>query len=981
MSWRQQQHLPFYWCGLLFPVLFLFPLTVFSQFDLPHNLSTKDGLSTSEIYEMLEDSKGYLWFGSDMGVSRYNGYEFHNFSTENGLPDNTICAIYEDRKQRIWFRSLSGKLSYYLNDSIYSLPCNDALADLLGNVINTSIYVDSRDTIWLGYSQNYFIKIAPGHTKKDIIQVPLKTDGLYIYEIEKEFIYGGGAPKNNLISLYRAQGQFSIPNTHPLPYTARSTVIRLDNGNYLVSTNREIIVMDFEKIIARSKANEQLISLFQDGKELLLGSQVGIKQVSGDSIAPHPAYKFLDGKVITCMQKTRENVFWICTKGHGIFYIPYRDFRYYTTADGLPESSISCMSVWNNKILCGHLSGQISVLQDRKVHCIQPVYEEEPHEVTCLFKEGQTQWVGTGHSVQQLDLEQYTVRKILGSGCKKLLKHKKSSQILLLAFRGLRYVEYPKIHLSDRISFFPNFSDNLYETEEGTIYLCSSNGLWMLNDQKEFVYLGKENPLLASRIVDIQEDKNGIAWMATRGKGVILKKGSQYKVLDKSGGLTGNMCRTIFIDSAGAVWVGTNTGLNRIELKSYEPLRYTVAQFSSKNGLLSDEVNYIAQLDNKLCVAYSNGISVFDPRHVQDNAISPPVYITRVLVNEIPSKMQDGMVLAHNENHLTIHYNGLSFRCPGQLDYKYKLEGLDTNWIYTSYTSIDFQALRPGKYRFILYAKNNDERWSRRPAVFFFTISAAWWQTWWFYALICFGTIALVLTAFLGRLRVVRKREQQKAMIRAQLSEAELKALRAQMNPHFIFNAINSVQYFITANDPVSSQKYLSKFARLIRYVVDNSKPSAILLGKELEALSLYLDLESLRFENKFDYSIRVSEEIDMETVQIPSMLIQPFVENAIWHGLMHKERSGKLRIEILKKENGLICIIEDDGIGRKKAEEIRAAKGADAHKPVGMQITRERLNIINGQNNSSFSIRITDLTDANGIGCGTRVELDLPFY
>jgi hypothetical protein len=561
------------------------------------------------------------------------------------------------------------------------------------------------------------------------------------------------------------------------------------------------------------------------------------------------------------------------------------------------------------------------------------------------------------------------------------VKSKTSSDILLLAFRGLRYIEYPGFHISDRISYFPNFSDNLYESEDGTIYLCSSNGLWTLNKQKEFVYLGKENPLLASRIVDIQEDKNGITWMATRGKGVILKKGNQYKVLDKQGGLTGNMCRTLFVDSAGAVWVGTNTGLNKIELKSFEPLRYTIEQFSSKNGLLSDEVNYIARLGNKLCVAYSNGISVFDPGHIQDNAISPPVYITRVLVNEIPSKMQDGMLLAHDENHLTIHYNGLSFRCPGQLEYKYKLEGLDTNWIYTSYTSIDFQALRPGNYRFILYAKNNDERWSRRPAVFFFTISAAWWQTWWFYALICLGMVALLLTAFLGRLHVVRKRERQKAMIRTQLSEAELKALRAQMNPHFIFNAINSVQYFITANDPVSSQKYLSKFARLIRYVVDNSKPSAILLSKELEALSLYLDLESLRFENKFEYYIQVSEEIDMDTVQIPSMLIQPFVENAIWHGLMHKAQSGKLRIEILKKENGLICIIEDDGIGRKKAEEIRAAKGVDVHKPVGMQITRERLNIINGQNNSSFSIRITDLTDANGIACGTRVELDLPFY
>ncbi|MDP1802488.1 MAG: histidine kinase, partial [Bacteroidota bacterium] len=238
----------------------------------------------------------------------------------------------------------------------------------------------------------------------------------------------------------------------------------------------------------------------------------------------------------------------------------------------------------------------------------------------------------------------------------------------------------------------------------------------------------------------------------------------------------------------------------------------------------------------------------------------------------------------------------------------------------------------------------------------------------------------LVILIFKYRLNLIKKRERLKTIQQTKLSNAELKALRSQMNPHFVFNAINSVQYFITNNDPASSQKYLSKFARLIRYVVDNSKPSVIPLSKELEALNLYLDLESLRFEHKFEYSIDINKNIDIENVQIPSMLIQPFVENAIWHGLMHKETKGKIKIEIDVKEKVMLCVIEDNGIGRKRAQEINRENNNEFHKSVGISLTQERLDVLNLQNNSKLTVTIIDLLDVEGNNTGTRVELNLPF-
>jgi ligand-binding sensor domain-containing protein len=158
-------------------IFLLIPLSGVSQFNLFRNFNVKDGLPSSEVYEMLEDSKGYFWFATDMGVSRFNGYAFENFSTENGLPDNTIYGIYEDHKKNIWFRSLSGKLSYYKNKGIQTLPCNNDLVHVLKNLTVTSLFVDSKDTVWVGVNSNFVLKIAPGRHRQDVIKDSIPHDG------------------------------------------------------------------------------------------------------------------------------------------------------------------------------------------------------------------------------------------------------------------------------------------------------------------------------------------------------------------------------------------------------------------------------------------------------------------------------------------------------------------------------------------------------------------------------------------------------------------------------------------------------------------------------------------------------------------------------------------------------------------------------------------------------------------------------------
>lgn len=227
----------------------------------------------------------------------------------------------------------------------------------------------------------------------------------------------------------------------------------------------------------------------------------------------------------------------------------------------------------------------------------------------------------------------------------------------------------------------------------------------------------------------------------------------------------------------------------------------------------------------------------------------------------------------------------------------------------------------------------------------------------------------------LHKLEVQRlESDKTKVQLQQQATELEMQAFRAQMNPHFIFNSLNSINMFILENDKLSASEYLSKFSRLVRSILQNSKEAFILMEKELEALRLYLELESLRFENKFEYNISIDDEVDATVIKVPPLIIQPYVENAIWHGLMHKKEKGHLDIGLYQSGETLICKITDDGIGRKKAAELKGK--SPTHKSMGTKITEGRIAMI--QKSMSNSVEINDLVYADGMAAGTEVLIKI---
>jgi LytS/YehU family sensor histidine kinase len=225
------------------------------------------------------------------------------------------------------------------------------------------------------------------------------------------------------------------------------------------------------------------------------------------------------------------------------------------------------------------------------------------------------------------------------------------------------------------------------------------------------------------------------------------------------------------------------------------------------------------------------------------------------------------------------------------------------------------------------------------------------------------------------------KKEAQTILMSTQqkMTEVEMQALRAQMNPHFIFNCLNSINRYIVKSDQTTASLYLTKFAKLIRLILDNSNCKNVSLTNELEALKLYIEMEALRFDKKFTYEIKVANNLGTDTIELPPLIIQPYVENAIWHGLLHKENNGHLSIQVnMAGDTMLQCIIEDNGIGREKAKELKS-KTATSRKSLGMQLTENRLSLLNKHAELNASVEIVDLQNGGSEALGTKVILKIP--
>jgi sensor histidine kinase YesM len=328
---------------------------------------------------------------------------------------------------------------------------------------------------------------------------------------------------------------------------------------------------------------------------------------------------------------------------------------------------------------------------------------------------------------------------------------------------------------------------------------------------------------------------------------------------------------------------------------------------------------------------------------------------------------------------VSIEFNTLGFSLPEKTKYQYQLIGNDKDWImsgarnYVSYTN-----LKSGNYEFRVKACNYDGEWNEKYTSLKIHIATPFYKTWWFILLSIVVISSIIYFIYRNKMKENKEKETLRILNNKELAQLELKALRAQINPHFLFNSLNSINNFILKNDTKKASRYLVKFSQLVRNILNNSSTPLISLEEELQTIELYMLIEGMRFNEQFSYKIIINSSINTSTISIPSLLLQPYVENAIWHGLLHKEGEKRITISIEKiNENSISIEINDNGIGRKKVQEIenKSHKG----KSYGMQIGEDRLKLIKQSTGQMAQVEVFDSYDEDDIGNGTTIKIIIP--
>ncbi len=473
-------------------------------------------------------------------------------------------------------------------------------------------------------------------------------------------------------------------------------------------------------------------------------------------------------------------------------------------------------------------------------------------------------------------------------------------------------------------------------------------------------------------------DSTGTLWVGSYDDAGIIgvRADSVVAVITKKQGLTSDICRTLLVQGQ-VLWVGTDKGLNAIRL---DRPGYPITRYTSNDGLGSDMVNMLYADDSMIYVGTPVGLSYFNDSKVQTG--EPCRLRLLGLINSGIDRIVDtaGLSLSYRAKDIRFEYVGISYRSVGNIRYRYRMLGLDSNWRETGETFLDYPSLPSAGYVFQLQATNKFGVFSRMLSLPF-RVQTPYWEAVWFKVSLFIFLVGLTWMLVGRRIRYIRSKQQEKENLIRQRAEMENMALLAQMNPHFIFNCLNSIQQFVFDKDMMATNEYISNFARLIRATLNHSSRPFISVAEEVEYLTDYLSLEKMRFKDKMDYFVEVEPGLDADESVLPPLMLQPYVENCVRHGLRHKTNGqGYVRIHFQKLAEKLTVTIRDNGIGRKKALEYKTGEHIE-YQSKGMSLTSARIHMINLLYKSHIEVGVEDMLDDGGRPEGTRIVIEFPVF
>ena len=965
------------------------------------NFTVDDGLPSSLIYSINQDRKGYIWIATDMGLSRFDGYVFRNFTVKDGLPHNDIFGTYEDSKGRLWIKTFGPDFYYFFDDKIHRVRNKFEKQE---GFLTKKIKEDSDGILWINpdlegkpmffykyNNENLLDTIGlPETIKLPLVEPKVKTDfllvnpGIYIFKNERIYKY----------RVVKFDKKFVLENI-------RNAKLRFDfhtldtsmylYENLLITCTKEGIYKEKSSTVNK-KGNyfksEKLMQFATSNKDMLHNSDRSQNLFSD--------FKFpLKSDLQNTFVDNQKNV-WIATKSNGLYMLTTKGNAASTYIKDFGKYNVKIFHEIGNEIWAvdkddnfyklanGAIQPFPDPLKSKLAHLedISHLYSGSSiNELYILDYFGLIQRL----NLSELDFEETCVTKIAyrNDGSKIVNTYQSNTGFSIKSISN-----YPSdtIFSATRLGMVKGWHDGqclileqqtkercyAIEVIHENIWIGQPNGLFLFRNG-ELINLDswkEENDILSKSIKDITSDSKGKLWIGTDGYGLYTVQDGVIRIIPE---LNHKIIKNIYVDANDNAWVSTNHGLYEI----FDGVK--AKQYNTAHGLASNEVNLAIVKENFVYVSTNSGLTVLDLEKTKvDHEIAAPFYVTALKIrgrDQVLSNLKSQYFdLSYDQNDLSLSFTCLSYESNKNIIYEYKMEGIDSVWQTTNIPKLSYPVLPPGHtYTLALKAKDINNNYALDQFELIFNIRQPWWEHWYLKVLLLLALAALLLYSFYR----FRKKEIEKTATNKKFAELRLQALQAQLNPHFIFNALQAIQDFVANRDERAANKYMANFSKLMRLFLNATKEKYIYLEEELELLKLYIELEQLRFEPTFDYQIIYPESSNLNMFEIPSMLLQPFVENAINHGLKYKKGKGFLSIKIEQNKDQLFIEITDDGVGREKAMEIKQ-KALNSYKSRGMEIIEDRVRTIELVDNLVIKIIVEDVM-VEGQVAGTKVKISMP--
>ncbi len=951
--------------------------------------NVRDGLPASTIYECLQSSDGFLWLATEFGVSRFDGYRFKNYSVKDGLQVNDVWGLFEDSQQRIWIRSFSPYLSYIYKGEIKHIALPDSL-----HVSGVHYISEAQDgTLWFSF-ENALIQLDANNSLK---RINYHEQGVGDAKFLQQDSSGLWFLRKDTILLLHSHGV----TKWPLPIQSSAGVLdvvkAIDNEGWLLL---------MEDYILRFKPVGQNFEVFNTAD--LLGEGCRIEKITGypknlgqywlltncGNVVLNPDLSldslnaYLPKTPFEFAYKDRESNLWLCGRGVGLNFFPAAALKtgmtnYYHTKNGESFRAL-CFLNLGEELLIGTYqgilkmdsSGSLKKISGSWKGVVREMFWDRVHDRIIVATERTLLYLPRKelHKIQEWEAR-LPVFRVEDKKCFQVYELSPQASIgmfvkngsfhghqelVVSAGNGIARIDFsrykPSLELLSTKRSYAN------QPEDSAVWYGRTNGLGYIDPARKDHFPYTTDPLLQSSILDMEYGAQGVLWIASDGYGLFGYKPdnqSFFKVRE----LENDIVKRIVSGAPGHIWLATNKGICKLSVLSYSPFLYKTEIFSDSKGLVSGEVNALCFFKNKMVVGTHAGISIFDPAlHLAGNH-PPKMTVCKVVVDGKEQTIHSKTNLNYNQNDLTFYFSGLLFQESRELKYAYRLNGFSNQWNTTQESWANFHNLEPGQYSFEVGTLTENGMVSEQTASWNFEIHPHWTQM----PLVRKGSVFLTVLIIFFLLLWWYRFHRDKLHFQKEISSLQAHALQAQMNPHFIFNALNSIQYMIGASKADEASEYLALFGRLIRLNIELSQERMVPLHKEIQCLELYLELEKMRFGKRLDVSLEVHRSISTGEVLVPGLILQPFIELFLAGRATVKDSLEFTRINIFPRESFIQINILNPGFNRLDA----------LGKSVRIQALRKRITLLYAKYKNIDFIHISHLNQKNGI----RIRLVLPLY